>query len=157
MLEYIHALSMITTLQAWKYLCKVSECTVLINYDNRICRHTRLILVPAPASVNLFSNNPTWPIGSDVNLTCSIQLNPAVMAANRSLLMMNIDIYRNQIPFDQSWELITTDMNITYTTQLHPFERNHSGIYSCTAIIISTVSYLTASDPVTDSTKISTG
>ena len=108
--------------------------------------------------MNLFSNNPTRAIGSDVNLTCSVQLNAsAVMAIDLSLLMVDIDIHRNQIPFNQRSELTTMDTNITYTTQLHPFERNHSGIYTCTATVSSTVSYLTVSDPVTDSTKISTG
>ena len=108
--------------------------------------------------MNLFSNNPTRAIGSDVNLTCSVQLNvSAVMDIDLSLLMVDIDIHRNQIPFDQSRESITMNMNITYITQLHPFERNHSGNYTCTATVRSTVSYLTASDPVTGSTKISTG
>lgn len=117
-----------------------------------------LFLVPAPDFVGFFSNNPTWSIGSDVNLTCNVHLNPAVMAVNLSLLTVHIDLYRNQIPLDQIQ--ISVDTNFTYiiSTQLISFGRNDSGNYTCTANITSTnVSYLTDSDSVTNSTKITTG
>ena len=115
-----------------------------------------LILVPAP-SVSLFSNNPIWPIGSDVNLTCNVQLNPAVTAVSLSLLTVHIDFYRIQSPWVQIQGSRTTNITFIHTIQLNPFERNGSGNYICIATISSNISYLTDSNSVNNSIKISTG
>ena len=118
------------------------------------------VLVPAPESVNLLSNktNPIHPVGSDVNLTCIVELNPTIIN-NVSLLTADIQLSRNENPLALIGMLTRTGTTITYTTQLNSFGRNDSGNYTCTATIRSqpTTTHLTASSSLTNSAKISTG
>ena len=114
------------------------------------------MLVPAPYFVNLSSSNPIWPIGSDINLTCSVQLNQAVTVIYLSSLIVDIQLSRNGIPL-MIIGSIRAGTTFTFTTQLNSFGRNHSGNYTCTATVESTIPYLNASRSVNITTRITTG
>lgn len=114
------------------------------------------LLVPHPDSVNLLSNkvNPVWPNGSDITLTCVVELNPA---ANFSLLMAYIQLSRNENPLAPTGTYTRNDTTFTYATQLNSFMWNDSGNYTCIATFRSTIPHITMSDSVTDSINITTG
>ena len=81
----------------------------------------------------MLTNNPEAVVfGSDVTLTCTLGLNPAIVASDLSLLMVEIQLSRDGVLFDNP---LTTDITFTYTTQLNSFGRSDFGNYTCTATI----------------------
>ena len=70
--------------------------------------------------------------GSDVTLTCTLGLNSAIVASDLSLLMVEIQLSRDGVLFDNP---SATDITFTYTTQLNSFGRSDFGNYTCNATI----------------------
>ena len=114
--------------------------------------------VPEPSSIVLTSNkrNPIRPVGSNVMLTCTVELSPAVDVP--------MTVYIEWTGPD-GLELMTNvsavDSNTTYTStvMITSFGRNHSGNYTCTAIVKQVSSqYINDREAVTSNeTRITTG
>ena len=86
-------------------------------------------------------------VGSDVTLTCIVELNPAIVASDLPLLMVDAQLSRDGIPLALTGPTVT-GTTITYTTQLVSFGRSDSGNYTCTATVRPRPSstYLTGSE-----------
>ena len=82
---------------------------------------------------------------SDVTLTCTLRLNSAIVASDLSLLMVEIQLSRDGVLFDNP---LATDITFTYTIQLNSFGRSDFGNYTCTATIrpLPTAVYLTGNE-----------
>ena len=96
-------------------------------------------IVPTLSSVTL-SNGGTSDIvmfGADVSLTCTLEFNSAIAAADLSLLIIDIQLSRDgpQLSNPTGSTLNGSGTIFTYTTQLNSFGRNDSGNYTCTATI----------------------
>ena len=107
-------------------------------------------------------SNPPGPIrsvGTDVTLTCTVELGPAgVLLSDLSLLMVEAQLSRNETA------VTLTDPNVsgttfTYTIQLGSFGRNDSGNYTCAATVRpqSTSMYLTGEAMLSNITSVTTG
>ena len=97
--------------------------------------------VPAPTSVMLSSSipNPILPFGSNVTLTCAVELSPAV-----------------DIAVTVNTELTNPDGFATLS-MISSFGRSNSGIYTCRAAITSTNAYISDSSTVSHSIRVTTG
>ena len=101
-------------------------------------------IVPAPSSVTVTSNmpNPIWPIGSNVTLTCTVKLSPAV----------DIPVTVNTVwtgPAGFSTNITAqpvTGSTTTYTSTaiVRSFEREQSGNYTCRATLTFESSFVDA-------------
>ena len=98
----------------------------MTNYDYTINT------VPTPSFLILTSSSEAVMFGSDVTLTCTLGLNSAIVASDLSLLMVEIQLSRDGVLFNNS---LATDITFTYTTQLNSFGRSDFGNYTCTATI----------------------
>ena len=101
------------------------------------CYKIHSITVPAPTSIIIRSSkpNPIRPVGSDVNVTCTAVLSPAVDVP------VTVDI---QLSDPAGRTLTTTTPSISgsnYTTSamVSSFGRNQSGNYTCTVNTSSTL------------------
>ena len=74
-------------------------------------------------------------VGSDVTLTCTLELNLAIVATDLPLLMVDVQLFRDGIPLSNPTMSSATGTTFTYTTQLNSFMRSDSGNYTCTATI----------------------
>ena len=114
-------------------------------------------IVPAPSSVTVTSNmtNPIWPIGSNVNLTCTVKLSSAV----------DVPVTVNTVwtgPAGFSTNVTAqpvTGSTTTYTSTaiVRSFEREQSGNYTCRATLTFESSFVEASGPKSGITLITTG
>ena len=81
----------------------------------------------------MLANNPeAVMLGSDVTLTCTLGLNSAIVASDLSLLMIEIQLLRDGVLFDNP---LATGITFTYATQLTSFGRSDFGNYTCTATV----------------------
>ena len=99
--------------------------------------------VPAPSFVSITSDpvSPIWPVGSDVTLTCTVELDPAVnvpvtvhtmwTGPNGFMAVDNI----SQPLMESTGTVLAT---YTSTTMISSFGRDQSGVYECTATVSST-------------------
>ena len=65
-------------------------------------------------------------LGSDVTLTCAVELSPALTDSDLSLLMVDTQLYRDET------RLTLTGLNVTgttfvYTIRLNSFDRRDAG------------------------------
>ena len=99
-----------------------------------------VILVSALSYITLTSSKlntkPIRIIGSDVRLTCAVELNPAILDSEIFLLTVDTQLYRSGTPLPLTGPTVT-GTSFTYTTQLRSFQCSDFGNYTCTA----TVSY----------------
>ena len=85
-------------------------------------------------------SNPIRPVGSDVTLTCTVELSPAI-DVNDSVI---VDVQL----IDPAKSLLTTttpsisDFTYTSSAVVSTFGRSHSGIYTCIATISTTSLFL---------------
>ncbi len=99
------------------------------------------ILVPASSTITLKSNvanhsrSSILIIGSDVKLTCTVELNSAILGFEIILLMVSAQMYKDDGTSLALTDPIVTGSTFTYTTQLKSFERNDFGNYTCIATI----------------------
>ena len=95
-------------------------------------------IVPTPSSLILTSssgNTNIIMVGSDVTLTCTLVLNSAIVPSDLSLLMVDVQLFRDGTPLSNPTMSPVTGTTLTYTTQLNSFSRSDSGNYTCTATI----------------------
>ena len=106
--------------------------------------------VPAPTQVIVTTSkpNPIRPIGSAVTLTCSMQLSLAV-----DIPVIVIASLRG--PLGEANSTSPEALGPTYSSNalIHSFAADHSGLYSCTATIRSTSSFVINSVSTTSEVK----
>ena len=122
--------------------------------------HARIILVPAPSYISLTSSklNTIRVIGSDVRLTCAVELNPAILDSEIFLLTVDTQLFRNGTSLPLTGPTVT-GTTFTYTSQLNSFQRNDFGNYTCTATVRPhpTSTYLLGVDTLSDTLNIKAG
>ena len=95
------------------------------------------IIVPAP-TVNVRSNepNPIRPVGSDVTLTCVVELSPIVGVS----VTVNIQL-TNPAGIPRSTTIPSVSgSTYTITSMVRSFGRGQSGFYTCRATVSATLS-----------------
>ena len=115
--------------------------------------------VPNPSSVTVTSNTPSpVRVGSNVMVTCTVELGPAVVDSELSLLMVDTKLSRDGSPLSLTVPTIT-GTTLAYTIQFNSFERSDSGNYTCTATVTPQPSstYLTGSGEMSGTARITTG
>ena len=121
------------------------------------------IIVPTSSTIALRSNVANHSsiviIGSDVMLTCTIELNSAILGFELSLLMVSAQVYKDEETLLALTGPIVTGSIFTYTTQLKSFERNDFGNYTCIATIEPqpTLTYLIGTTVLSNTLIIKTG
>ena len=92
------------------------------------------IIVRNP-SVTVTSTRPS-PIldGTDVTVTCAVEMAQGVVDSDLSLLMVDAQLSRDGTPLTLTGPTVT-GTTFTYTTQLDSFGRNDSGNYTCSATV----------------------
>ena len=132
--------------------------SILDQQDNYF--YVVIILVPTPSFVSLRSSEGNFIeiIGSDVILTCSLELNPTILGSEIFMLTVETQLFRDgvQVALDGPIVVGTT---FTYTTQLNAFGRNNFGNYNCTATIRPqpSLTHLIGTDVLSDILSIITG
>ena len=93
-------------------------------------------IVPTPSIITLTSSetNVVHIIGSDITLTCSVELNSAILDSEIFLLTVDTQIYRDGNPLALEGPTVT-GTTYTYRAQLNSFRKSDYGNYTCTAII----------------------
>ena len=75
--------------------------------------------------------------GSDVTLTCSVQMNQNVLVSDLSLLVVNAQLISPDGIILNLSSPIIVGTTFTYTAQVNSFDDNDVGIYTCTATLTS--------------------
>ena len=85
--------------------------------------------------------------GSDVTLTCAVELNSAIQSSEISLLTIEVQLSRNGTPLTLNGPTVS-GTTYTYTRWFESFGRSDSGNYTCTATIQpqQTSTYLTGDE-----------
>ena len=118
--------------------------------------------VPTPSSVTLTSigrsSNSFLILGSDLTLTCTLELNSAIVASEIFSLMVDVQLSRDGTPLTLT-ETTLTGTTFTYTTMVNSFGRSDSGNYTCTATVRPQPSliYVTGSETLSDTVYIKAG
>ena len=120
--------------------------------------HNYIILVHRP-TINV-SSEPVSPVSlqSDVTLSCTVELGPAVSQSDVPLLTVDAQLSRDGTPLALSG-LTVTGTTFTYTIQLDSFGRSDSGNYTCTATVRPqpTSTYLTGIAVTSNANNIKAG
>ena len=111
--------------------------------------------VPVPVSVNISTtvDSPIRPIGSDVTLTCIVELSPSV----------NVPVTVNTVwtgPdgfMTNNTAQLSVERPTTYTSRatVSAFGRNQSGEYTCSSNVSSRL--LSTSKTITSATRVTVG
>ena len=116
--------------------------------------------VPAPTSVALSSSipNPISPFGSDVILTCAVELSPVLVDVP---VIVNTVLTTPARFTRTSTAQLVMGSNTSYasTFLISSFGRSDSGIYVCAATISSTSNnpYISGSSTANHSVRVTTG
>ena len=99
--------------------------------------------------------------GSEVNLTCSVELSALIIGASDfSLLEVESQLYKDGVLLATNGRADTVmhDGMVTYIYTLTPFERRDSGNYTCTSIINSALPHLNRSQrQISNNVTVTTG
>ena len=114
-------------------------CHIYLNNDNYPC------LVPDPVSVTVTSDlvSPVRPIGSNVTLTCTVELSPVM----DDPVIVNI-VWTGPAKFmTRNTAQPSMSNTTTYIAQItiKSFIRSNSGYYICRATVISESPFITSS------------
>ena len=102
-----------------------------------------IILVPAPSvTVNSDPVSPIQPVGFAINLTCTVELSTAVnVPVTVSTLWTGPDGFMTT---NTAQPVMGSTTTYTSTAIVSSFRRDQSGVYTCTATISSTSSFLSS-------------
>ena len=120
------------------------------------------ITVPTQSSIVLTSsegNSGTQIVGSDVTLTCVVELFSIIQSSEIFSLAVDAQLSRDGTPLTLNGPTVT-GTTFTYTRLIESFGRNDSGNYTCTASIQPrpTLIYLTGNETLqSDSINIKAG
>ena len=97
-------------------------------------------------------------VGSDVALTCTVELNQGVDESELSLLIVNAHLSKDGTPLHLTGPNVT-GTTFTYTTLLNSFGRSDSGNYTCIATVSPqpTSIYITGTRVLSDTINIKAG
>jgi hypothetical protein len=128
-------------------------------YNNNVFHFCHTFAVSAPTTVILSSSisNPIPPFGSDVTLTCTVELSPAVdVPVTVNTVLTTVDGFINTSTAQPVMGSIT---NYTAPFMISSFGRSNSGNYTCRATVSLTSSsaYIGDSSPATDSVRVTIG
>ena len=129
------------------------------NQNDYTCAlHNYTILVQRPAVT--LDSEPISPVSlqSDVTLSCTVELGPAVSQSDVPLLTVDAQLSRDGTPLALTGPTVT-GTTFTYTIQLDSFGRSDSGNYTCTATVRpqTTSTYLTGNETFSRVTEVTTG
>ena len=122
----------VATLSSWPLRTlgfKVCLTFYLILHDSYPSMH----IVPALSSV-VVTSNKFQPVGSDFIATCTVELSPAVVESDLSVVIVDAQLSRDGTPLTLTGPTVA-GTTFTYTIQLDSFEKNGSGNYTCTATV----------------------
>jgi hypothetical protein len=115
--------------------------------------------VPAPTSVTLSSNipNPIPPFGSDVTLTCAVELSPAVDVPVTVYTALTTN--EGFMHASTAQPVMGSITNYATTFMISSFGRSNSGLYACgaTVSLTSSSAYVSDSSATTHSVRVTTG
>ena len=114
--------------------------------------------VPAPTSVSLSSSipNPIPPFGSDVTLTCAVELSPAVDVPVTINTVLTTDEGFARVSTAQP--VMGSSTNYTSTFLISSFGRSNSGLYVCSATVsLLSHAYISDSSAATHLVRVTTG
>ena len=97
--------------------------------------------------------SPIRPVGSDVTLTCTVELSPAVDVP----VTVNVQLID---PAGRSLTISFVSVSSSIyasTATISSFGRNRSGVYTCTAFVSSTNIFLSDSDSQSGIARVTTG
>ena len=91
-----------------------------------------LIVVPSNVTLSSSHSNPVQPVGSDVTLTCTVELSSAVDVP----VTVNI-VWTGPAKFTNTSTAQHMESTNTYnsTAMVSSFGRDQSGVYNCTAAV----------------------
>ena len=95
-------------------------------------------------------------VGSNVTLTCTVELHSAVLVSEIFFLVVDAQLSRDGSPLPTGLQTVT-HTTYTYTTQLNSFGRSNFGSYMCTAIVRPAPSrfiYLTGTETLSDTVNL---
>ena len=99
-------------------------------------------------------------VGSDVTLTCIVELNSTIFDFKIFLLIVNAQLFKegNLLSLPLAGSRVN-DTTVTYTAKLSPFQRSDFGNYTCLATIRPQPSsaYITGIDTLSDMINIKPG
>ena len=95
-------------------------------------------------------------VGTDVMLTCTVELNSAILGSEIFLLTVNAQLSKNGTVLALADPIVTAGMIFTYATQLNSFQINDFGNYTCIATIRPqpTSPYLRGADVLSDTLNL---
>ena len=94
--------------------------------------------VPDPQSVTITSSHGTEILnGSDITLTCSIQMNQNLLPSELSLLMVTAQLTRpdGSVVNLSTSSLVMSGTTYNFTTEVSSFGDDDVGSYTCTATV----------------------
>ena len=115
------------------------------------------LTVPAPAFVTVTSNkpNPIQPVGSDVTLTCTVELSPAVdVPVTVNTVWTGPDEFMTA---NTAQPVMGSTTTYTSTAMVSSFGRDQSGNYTCTATVSSTAQFINDSELRSGIARVSVG
>ena len=114
-------------------------------------------IVP-PSSATLTSNvtNSLQIIGSDIELTCTVELNSVILVSEIFLLTVNAQLSSDGTLLALTSPIVTAGTVFIYTTRLNSFQKSNFGNYTCTATVTpqQTSTYLVGVDVSSDMLNI---
>lgn len=117
--------------------------------------------VPSMISVTITRDppSPIPPGRSNVTVLCIVELSPAVVESDLTLLAVDAQLFRDGNVQTLTGPTRTGTTTFTYTVWLDVFDRRDFGNYTCMATLSPdpNATYLTGLDSVTNCTYISTG
>ena len=117
-----------------------------------------IFAVPTPSSLTLTTSSEAAVVESDITLTCTLVLNPAIVGSENALLMVNAQLSRDGAPLALPG-ITVTGTTFTYTTLVNSFGRSDTGNYTCNATVrpLSTSLYLTGIEMLSSKISIIAG
>ena len=96
--------------------------------------------------------------GTTVRVTCTVELSPAVVESDLSLLMVDAQLSRDGTPLTLTGPTVA-GTTFTYTIQLDSFGRSDSRNYTCTATVRpqQPSTFLTESGEQSDTARLTAG
>ena len=157
---------------AGQYTCEVTVNSMTLTDDKNVVimsKISKLVhcvyyslsllcpLVPPPTSVTITSDpvSPIRPVGSDVTLTCTVEFSTVV----------NVELDVNTVwtgpdgfmTTNTAQPVMGSTTTYTSTAMVSSFGRDQSGVYTCTATVSSTSSFITDSGSQSGTTRVTVG
>ena len=114
-------------------------------------------IVPPPLAAYITSDqvSPIRPVGSDVTLTCTVELSPSVdVPVTVNTVWTGPDGFMTT---NTAQTVMGSTTTYTSTAMVSSFGRNQSGSYMCSATVNSTNTYVTTSEPKLGSSRVTSG